>query len=382
MAKRDLILNMVYDKARSNNISGNYYTLSSATTESATVYGDAYSGKELEPAVWVRSIVDAAQERMRFMQVVKQHTMPDGNADFIIPRRKTYLADSSWNTSAAEYTSTDEIDWTQINTMDGIQTTPVNYNYGVELTNDAIHKNALQLVEFCREELSYKYENAVDTAVRNALLGTVSSTTAVIGPVEAADAVTGSQIIFGGDSSNLSDSMDPGDTLTTDMIARARRLLMSTNQYYYSSNVFTKTTSKSNPWEPPYVLFIAPEQEEALVTDSQFVNAAEYGSQEVILNGEIGRYLDCKMVVTTKVPSFADNDYYYVQGSQYQVDTDAHACALIKPQVAGAMVWARQAKFKIFDWPSADRTRMTLNMKYAASAVQSDAIIRMVVNDA
>ena len=376
-------LRMVADPKYSNNLKGKSYTLSDTATQRSTVYGDALSTYELEPVKYVRSIVDAAKERMRFNSVVSEYQMPVGNRTFVIPRRTKFMARGDWEASAAEYTTANtDVLYTDITTLDGIQVTPGRHNYGVKITMDAVRSHALNLPAYCRDELAYRYEDKTDSAIRDALLGTVSAATAVIGPVEAADAVTGSQIIFGGDSTNLSDSMDAGDTITTDMVAKARRLLMSPKQYFWSSNVWTKTTALSNPWEGDFVLMIAPEQEEAFLTDSQFTNAAEYGSQEIVLGGEIGKYIGCKVVSTSKMPAFTENDYYYVQGAQYQVDTDGHVCAMFKPGVCGGMVWKQRANFQAFPWPVQDQIRMHLNMEYAASAVQSDAIIRMVVNDA
>ena len=39
--------------------------------------------------------------------------------------------------------------------------------------------------------------------------------------------------------------------------------------------------------------------------DSSFVNASEYGGREVILNGEIGKYLAVKVIVTTNIAATA-----------------------------------------------------------------------------
>ncbi len=42
---------------------------------------------------------------------------------------------------------------------------------------------------------------------------------------------------------------------------------------------------------------ITPRLEEQLLCDSQFVNAAEYGSDKVLKTGEIGSYLGCRIYV-------------------------------------------------------------------------------------
>jgi len=52
------------------------------------------------------------------------------------------------------------------------------------------------------------------------------------------------------------------------------------------------------------VAFLHPRQVKALRDDSQFTNAAEYGSNEVVFSGEIGQYLGVKIIETTNVAAY------------------------------------------------------------------------------
>ena len=380
----DVTLQLSYEP-KTNALGWRVFELASTVTSTTSTRGSAVSNAYvLQPIMYLKKAIDAAKERMRFMQIVTQYTLPEGHKDIIIPYRKKYLADSSWETSSAEYAAGSEISWTQINTLDGVQITPTRYNYGVALTNEAIRTNALNLVTYAREELSYKYENSIDSAIRDAILGTVGSSP-TLGATEMSDTANGCQTIYGGDATDADNSLDPGDVLTTDLIAKAKRLLMSNIGYYWSSNTFTKSSTTKNAWEPtarePFVLFIAPEQEEALLKDSQFVNASEYGSNEVVLNGEIGRYLGIKVISTTKVPAISSGDSIVVQGSSQSFDTNAHLCGLVKAGPVGALVWGVKPEIKVFDWPNADQVRMKLTMSYGISPVHSDAIVRIVVSD-
>jgi N4-gp56 family major capsid protein len=352
-----------------------------ATTRGATTvtsYG-------LQPIAYMKAVVDAAKERMRFMQAAIQYTMPEGSKDFAFPKRKKYLATGSWETSGAEYAAGSELTWTSIDTMDSVMVTPTRYNYGVALANDAIRKNLINLVAYCRDELSYNYEMAIDSALRNAMLGTCTSGA----PAEATpmtNAVNGTQTIFGGDATNAANNLDPGDVLTVEMLSKARRLLMSTRGYYWTGNVFTLSAVTKNPWEPtpgePFLAFIAPEQEEALQTvGEQFTNAATYGSDEVVLNGEIGKYLGIKVISTTKTPSFSSGDNIQIQAASTAQDVAGHVCGLIKAGRAAGLVWGMRPEIKVFDWPNADQVRMKLSMDYGASEIHPDAIVRMIVAD-
>jgi len=380
-------------EAKANNVGNRVFELAGTAVTASTIQtsgGAISSGYKLQPIQWIRKAIDSAKERMRFQQIIAQHTLPAGHKDLIIPKRKNYFADGSWGTSAAEYATGTEITFTEITTQGAVQFTPVKYNYGVQLTNESVRTNVLNAVQFCREELAYKYENSIDTITRDALIGTITGSggTPTAGATEMAAAAVGSQTIFGGDATDAADSLDDGDTLTPEMIKKARRLLQSTTGYYWNSNAWTAVSSTypTNPWvsEPnePFVLMIAPEQEESLLNESQFTSAAEYGSQKVILSGEIGQYLDVKVVSTTKMPGGADNSLCYVTASaSVDFDTNAHMAAMFKSQKVGAGVFGQSAQFKVFDWPSEDAVRMTLGYAYAADNVFDDAQIRMFVTD-
>lgn len=376
-----------------NKMGNRVFELTSTATSKSTVQtsgGAISSGYLLEPILWVRKAIDAAQERMRFLQIVQQFTLPEGHKDYIVPKRKNYLADGSWEASSAEYAVNTPIGFTEITTAGAVQFTPTNYNYGVSITNDNIRTNALNIVEYCREELSYKYENSLDSAIRDALIGTITSSagTPSAGATEMTASVVGSQTIFGGDATDASNSLDDGDTLTPEMIKKARRLLQSNKGYYWNSNAWTAVSSTypTNAWvsEPnePFVLLIAPEQEESLLNESQFTSAAEYGSQAVILSGEIGQYMDVKVVTTTKMPAGISTDKFAVSGATNRTfDTNVHMCAMVKAGKVGGAVFGRKPEFKVYDWPQEDAVKMKLSMAYAADNIYDDAQVRMFVTD-
>ena len=85
--------------------------------------------------------------------------------------------------------------------------------------------------------------------------------------------------LWGGDATQVED-LTAGDVLTTDLIADARRQIAV-------NNFVAK------------FMIISPFQEATLLKDSQFVNAAEYGSDRIVLKGEIGNYLGLSVIVTT-----------------------------------------------------------------------------------
>lgn len=57
----------------------------------------------------------------------------------------------------------------------------------------------------------------------------------------------------------------------------------------------------------PSTIVIHPNQENALIKDTAFVDASIYGGREVVLTGEIGRYLGLRVVSYTRVSSATEN---------------------------------------------------------------------------
>lgn len=334
------------------------------------------SGYLLQPVLWAKTMIDAAREDMRFLEAVKEEKMQPGAKDYVIPIRKKYLADSSWETSAAEYAAGTDITATVINTNEGVQFTPVRYNYMVQITNDNIRTNALNMIEYSREEVQYKLENEVDSAISTALSASAAMS----------NTVHGMQTIFGGDATDTADEMVAGDIITTDMVADAAELLESDVGYYWNSNVWTASAIAKNAWQTttsePFILFIAPPQKKAFRKDPQFVSAAEYGSNAVVLRGEIGEYLGIKIICTTKCPKFTASDTIVYNATTLAMATNGHECFLVKSKKCAALVHGGEPEVKVFDYPIQDSVNIKLAMNYHADTLYADAIVRLVVSDA
>lgn len=340
------------------------FTLASTATAVSAVRGSSRTAYNLLPTQWAKAVIDGGKNMLHFTNVVRQASVPEGTNDYIMPIRKKY--EDTWETSAEEYAIDTNVAATVLNDMEGIQFTPVRYNYRVAITNKAVNTNQIDLMRYSREELAYKWANDVDAAVAAALLtGTA-----------AANDTPGTIPIYGGDAVSTA-TLAAGDTLTTDLIAKGKRLLRSKYNYYWNGGTFTKDNVLKNPWEntadSPYVLFIAPEQEEVLLTDSQFINAAEYGDNEVVLNGEVGKYLGVKVVVSNNTPAYAN----FGGGG----NVDGHKCILAKSQYCGGIAWGQKPKIQAFDWPIEDKKMVVMNLDYVAKPLQSDAIVTLNVTD-
>lgn len=103
------------------------------------------------------------------------------------------------------------------------------------------------------------------------------------------------------------------DTINTDVIADAIAAI------------------RANDYDAKY-LVIHPNQEKALMKLSQFVDASVYGGREVVMNGEIGRYLGLRVLVTSLVPANATTA---TAKNAYVLDQDAFGIA-----------WKQQTTFR------------------------------------
>jgi len=341
------------------------FTLSSTATAVASTQGSAITSPyRLNPILWAKTLVDGGKNLMFFKNAVREAAVPKGHKTLIMPRRNKY--EDTWEASAEEYNVATDILATEINDMEGVEFTPTRYNYRIAITNKNININAVDLMRYGREELAYKWANDVDAAIATGLVG-----------ASAADNDTpGAMDLYGGDATSLA-TLEAGDTLDTDMIAEGIKLLKSKWNYYWTGGELTKDDTYKNPWQNDssgaFMLFMAPEQTEDLTTDSQFVNASEYGTNEVVLKGEIGQYLGVKIIESNNTPAYAN----FGNGE----DIDGHKLLLVKSQYCGGLAWGQKPSIKAFDWPIQDQKQVVLNLEYDTEPIQADAIVRLNVTD-
>lgn len=340
------------------------WTLATTATSVSSTRGTAISGYALNPIIWAKNLIDAGKIEMKFRASVREAAVPKGNKTLIMPIRNAY--EDSWETSAEEYAIDTNILATEINDMDGVEFSPTRYNFRIAVTNKNLNINGVNLMSYFREELAYKWAKDVDEAIAAALVGATA----------AADTAPGAMDLYGGDATTLA-TLEAGDTLDTDMIAEGIKLLESKFNYYWTGGVLTKDTTLKNPWNTdganPVLLYIAPEQMEDLRTDSQFVNASEYGNSRPLLSGEIGEYLGARVIKSNSTPAYAN----FGGGT-----IDGHKCLMVKSRMCGGLAWGQKPEMKAFDWPIADKKMMTLNLEYGTGILHGDAIVRLNVTDA
>jgi N4-gp56 family major capsid protein len=356
-----------------------------AQTQSSDVRGTAVSGYGLQPILFLKEIVDAAKKQLYFANFVGSQQAPDGVKDVIIPKRKLYEGvDGITDNTSELVTANTAMSFSTLDNLDSVTVTPTSHLTGYAITKYALRTNSINLVNAAKEELSYSIGDRLDQAIATAIGNAITATATV----------AGAQVLFGGDATSDA-TLAAGDVITTDLVAKAKRYL-SDKYYYYratgaggagsATGAETKVTATyfKNPWQnstdDPYVLFIGPSQEESFLKDSQFVNAAEYGADTVVQNGEIGSYLGVRIVVTTNIESVASGGAAPSGGSA--CGTDMTRCLLCKPKKACVVVWGRKPEVKNWDYPEQDQVRISLVCEYAISVIHSDAVVFIDVADA
>lgn len=350
---------------------------SQASDVQGTSIGTRYG---LQPVLYLKEIVDAAQNALFFANFVRTVVAGEGQHTIVIPKRTAYEGRSGLSFDTSERTDAD-ISWTTMDNLSNIYLTPTIVLSGYAITNYALRTNAVNLLQAAKDELSYGIGDRLDYAVCTAI-GDAASTTS---------ATTGMQMLYGGDATS-DNTLATGDIITTDIVATAAKLLQTRNKQYRANTgngggygAIQTATVTGNPWQntaaEPFVLFIGPAQEETFRKDSQFVNASEYGSDRVVRNGEIGEYLGIKIVVTNNVEQVAS-------GSEGPDAETANAgarmtrCILIKAFRAAAIGWGQKPTLKVFDHPNRDQTRISLVSAYATDTIHDDAIVSIDVADA
>lgn len=336
----------------------------SGATSGTVARGTAVSGYANQPMMWLRTLLDAAKENLFFNSIAKQLVLPPGNADLVFPYRTMYLTESEWTENTAENT---EGTYTKMDTADGITFTPADKSINVAMSNRAMRINAFNLVGYAREEMAYKYARMIDKAISDALVASTAATSSV----------RGTQIIYGGEKTSNATLAD-GDVITTDLVNKARRMLMSKDCYDTTTH---KSSAEKNPWmsekNAPFVLFISEYQAETLLNDPYFTNAADYGSNVIKLNGELGSFphLGIKVVSSTRTPGYTN------WGAGSPGTTSGHMCMLVKSQFAIGLAWGLKPRFHVFDYPSKLETRMIMEVAFQAKMVHDDAVVKIDVTD-
>lgn len=358
--------------------------LASGDTGSTDARGSSIGTKyALEPIQWLKEINDAAQKQLMFAQSIQQVIVDGNTKDVVIPYRTDYLAtvEPSLGTGSggtggdwvvSETNAGAAITFTKLNNFDGVTITPIDRSAGIAIPNMVLRQNAIPLMDQAKRELTYHAGDEVDIQTAKILKAATASTSSA----------RGAQTVYGGDATTDA-SLDSADTFDPDLIANAKTKLQSRKTKYWSGGTEANSSQDKPPWrntpDDPFMLFISSEQENSLLKSSQFVNAAEYGGNEVVLNGEIGKFLGVKIIVTENTPKVASGGTAPDGGSAPSVDIAR--CMMIKPKAAAAIAWSIRPRLHVFDYQRELEKNFILEQAYEVATIHNDAVVHIDVTD-
>jgi len=229
------------------------------------VDSDAFDSGEtaagyLNPQVWSRRIEDYAKANLIVAPLGIQNTELLSK-----PGLQVNIAIGA-ALSAAALTETDSIDiekpvYTQV------VVTPTEYGGAFQITRKEMDRAFINLLEEKAADAGYALAKVKDETIITTISGDANDTVRV-------------------NSKTGVSALASTDVFDTDTIANAIK------------------TMRANDWNPKY-LIVHPLQEGSLLKNSQFVNASTYGSNSVVMNGEIGQYLGLKVFSTSLISTAA-----------------------------------------------------------------------------
>lgn len=160
------------------------------------------------------------------------------------------------------HTLGDERTYTEMTNLDTVDITPALKLGAIAIAKELVKTTRVDLIALAKRMIAEDIEVSLEKHITTMI-----------------DTGYRTNVVYGGDASDPP-GLDAGDKISTDLVADAIEVLKEDDA-------------------KPYLLFISPAQENVFLKSSQFTNAAEYGSNEVVLNGEIGKYLGVKILVTS-----------------------------------------------------------------------------------
>jgi len=338
---------------------------------STTAHGTTFTGYRNQGVEWQGDLSDAAIDTMYWLDAVDVRMLPEGNAQYIVQKRKYYATQGDVSFDNTEPSTTDISNF-GTNLVDGVVIQPIRYYKASTVSNFGNRTNLRPLIKDKRDEMSFGMTDLVDYTISRAI-GDAPETTSTV-----AGAIT----LYGGDATSDT-TLETGDVLTTELINEAEVLLSGRIAYYWTGGVWTVSSGTKNPWSnearDPYVLMIGQRQKQSLRNSSQFVNASEYGSRVVISSGEIGDYLGNRVIVSNNAESVVAG------GTSPDGDSTTGAnmtrCILMKGRKAYTFVWGQKPKFTPFAKEWRDQRGLVLTADFAGDTVHNDAVIKLDVTD-
>jgi len=366
-----------------------------AETEPNSLRGTALSTYLLLPATYTESVLQGARQKMRVAQWAMEATAPKGTHDVIIRKRTQFKGyeGNTWNTSGSDiggsgagtgpYANTiADISWETVDNYDAVKITPMPVILGKAIQNFGLDTNAVNFLEEEKIAQSHDVAAYIEYNLVRAIGDATNSTSTA----------AGAQTLYGGDATSAA-TLATGDILTTDLITDAQTKLSDLQFGYRASATYGAETLVSiasyrkNPWstdDGEFVMFIGTRQKAALLKDSQFMNAAEFGRDIIIREGRESNGFFCKYegVYIIETPHL---ERTAASGAAPDTTTATPACTqclLIVSKMGAAIGWGKKPETRIWAFNERDETRMGTFMYVGFGVPYPDAVIKILVSDA
>ena len=366
-----------------------------AATEPNSLRGSALSTYLLLPETYTDEVLKAAKAKLRVAQFAREATAPKGTHDVIIRKRTQFKGyhGSTWNGAGSDiggsgagtgpYANTQaDISWTTVDNYDGVKITPMPVILGKSIQNFGLDTNAINILEEEKDEMAVSIAQYLEYNLILAIGDATNSTSTA----------AGAQTLYGGDATSAA-TLATGDVLTTDLITDAQVKLSDMQFGYRASATYGAETLvaissyRKNPWntsDGDFVLFIGPKQKAALLKDSQFMNAAEFGRDIIIREGKEaegffakyeGIYLiDADLLERTAAAGVAPDTTTATPACTQ--------CLMIVAKMGAAIGWGKKPETRIWAHNERDETRMGAFMYVGFGVPYEDAVIKILVSDA
>ena len=333
---------------------------------STTSQGSSFTGYVNQGVEWQGELSNAALDEMLWSSVVDVRMLDEGNAQYIVNKRKYFDRAATVGFDTTEPT-TAAISQYGTNLIDGVTIAPTRRYKNSLISRFGNRVNRRTLVKDKMEELSFAFGDLVDGFIAETISTGATMTTST---------VAGAMVIYSG-SKTADSGLIAADVLAIEDINNAESLIRGKYAYYYSGSTFTRSSGTKNPWQntnaEPYVLVIGPQQLKALRNSSQFTNAAEYGSDSVISNGRILNYLGVKIIVSNNVWSVAAAGTAPDGGGTPTVNMTR--CVFMKAKKAFTLVYGQKPTFEQWSEGKYDQEGLKLAGDFDGKVIHDDSIL-------
>lgn len=334
---------------------------------STTARGSSFTGYTNQATQFSGALSDAAKARLVALSSVEEAKMLPGSFQFNARFRSVYPDTDAVTFTSGEITSGNVQEF-NTNYKDGVIITPTQKSVGTSVQWAANRNNIYELMRDKQEELSYAFATQIEDFILT------DSTNGLLSATQMTNTVRGYSLLFGGSATDDSEIIS-GNTLTVELVNKARTRLLSKTAYYWNSGVETIASIIKNPWpneaEDPIILMVGPEQQEVLTNDSQFRNADQYGGQEPLLTGEIGKFFGVRIILSQYLPTTLSGATAWDATTAV---TDLVRLIMMKGRAAYTFVWGQEPTFELDKTIKQTKDDMVLWSTYSGGVVHDDAI--------